>query len=732
MAVIKNIRNAMDVNSLFEDPVPGSNYLYFQSDAYTKDTLAPLYDIGITYTTNGSVISNTFGYSGVGQTAYDKRMSGILQLNGETTHVRNNLFKTADDYRNNLDISPFVSMDTTYRVKPVQYFTDGTNNVVISSYNYNDGTQVNGVAYYGTFPSYWTKINTNAKDLASSGYLSNKQAWAVGSGSNGSGNTANANFAERTLANGYGGTNAWPVYRNPATNNLVWISQVYYGANTPGALIGGALATAFSAIPVNQATSGGVNQNNSGQLVGVSKLDFNTIQIHHAVTFDGVNTIYKYQDGSNSYTTLNTFDVTPFGAGGGGTGTYNLSTSTTLAPLNFSTASWVFSFTATNFVSTFTGTATVFGSVLSVTGVTTGTLATGMTITQIAVNLSSGTTLGATLAQGAAYTGTVITSFGQGTNKGGDRGTSFGGKIPKFASKTFTDLTTASTMGFYIPYIDKNGGFHPLYYRWNQTTDNFTRVTDITMVYPGTTFGSVWAYDTYSSTSVDTTYGMQRAWYTETFVSSSTRYLIFMQLHGAGGLFDTSPSMRTFPTYTIDTSTYKTLTYSGKIEVPATPKNIVWLSDDRTILGIFCHANFYVYTFTSGAGWTQTGNFPFQFNAVGRDSTGRIWAQDTGLGWGRIHLLTLNVPISIVVTSDAASYNYAGTTVTANVTVNAYNYTGSRISTSVKLVIDGGAMTFAGNNLTRTITTSASADTIVPVTITGGGVANIIASAALS
>jgi hypothetical protein len=205
-----------------------------------------------------------------------------------------------------------------------------------------------------------------------------------------------------------------------------------------------------------------------------------------------------------------------------------------------------------------------------------------------------------------------------------------------------------------------------------------------------------------------------------------------MQLHGAGGLFDSSPTLRTFPTYSIDTSTYKTLTYTGKIEVPATPKNIVWLSDDRTILGIFCHANFYVYTFTTGAGWTQTGNFPFQFNAVGRDNMGRIWAQDTGLGWGRIHMLTLNVPISIVVTSDAASYNYAGTTVTANVTVNAYNYTGSRIATSVKLVIDGGAMTFAGSNLTKTVTTSASADTIVPVTITGGGVANIIASAALS
>lgn len=727
MAVIKTIRNYVDVNSLFEDPIPGSNYLYFQSDAYTKDTLAPLYDIGIVYNTNGSVISNTFGYSGVSQTAYDKRIGGILQLNGETTHVRHNLFNTVDNYRNNMDISPFVSMDTTYKVKPVQYFTDGTNNLIISSFNYCDLTTSNLNTYTGAYNSYWTKINTTAKDLATSGFVTNKQ---VGNFST----QPAASFALWGQAGaGYYGTNAWPVYRNPATNNLVWVAQAYYNAGYAcSAVIGGSQVNAFNASPTMQAPTSSVNLNYSGQHVGVSKLDFNVIQIHHSATTDGVNYIYKYNDSSNTYSTLNTFTLPPTAAGSGGTGTYNLSTSTTMAALNFTTSTWWFGFTATNYTSTFSGTATVSGSVLTVTSATAGTLAIGMTITQIAVNFATGGTVGATIAAGAAYTGTVITSFGQGTNQGGDRGANYGNYIAKFASKTFTDVTTASTMGFYIPYVDAKGGFHPLYYRWNQTTDNFTRVTDITMVYPGTSLGAIWSYDSYSGSSVGTAHGMQRVWYTETFVSSSTRYLMLMQLHGAGGVFDANPTMRTFPVYTIDTSTYKTLTYSSQLQVPATPKNIVWLSDDKTILGIFCHANFYVYTYTAGTGWTQTGNFPYQFNAVGRDNTGRIWAQDTGPGWGRIHLLTLNVPISIVVTSDASSYNYSGSTVTANITVNAYNYSGSRIATSVKLVIDGGSMTFAGSNLTKTVTTSASGDTVVPVTITGGGVANIIASAALS
>ena len=724
MAVIKTIRNCIDLNSLFEDPTPGSNYIYFQADAYYKDTLAPLYDVGLIYNANGSVVSSLFGYSGV--IGNDGRMGGILQLNGETTHVRHNLFKTVDDYRNNLDISPFVSMDTNNKVRPVQYFTDGTNNLVISSYNYNFATRTTDL-YGNTFCAYWTKLNTSAKDLYSSGYLTQKQTSAFST-------QPAASFALwANSGSGYYGTQAWPVYRNPASGNLVWVAQAAYnGGYAASAVVGGSHAPIFSGNPTAQAPSSGVNLNYTPQMVGISKLDFNAIYIHQSVANDGISYIYKYNDASNSYSTLNSFTTGLTAAGSGGVGTYNLNTSTNMAGLNFNTASWYFSFTATNTVSTFSGTATVSGTVLNVITTSTGTLATGMTITQISVNTSTGVLAGSTLLAGSVYTGTVITSYGQGTNQGGNRGTAYGEQLAKFASKTFTDLSTSSTMGFYMPYVDAKGGFHPIYYRWNQVTDNFTRITDITMVYPTDSQGAIWQPDLGSTSAINNSHGMQRLWATETFVSSGTRYLILMQLHGAGGVFDGNAPQRTFPTYSINTSTYKTLTYVGEIEVPATPKNIVWLNDERTILGIFCHANFYIYTFSSNVGWTQTGNYPFQFNAVGRDNLGRIWAQDTGPGWGRIHLLTLNVPITISVTSTASNYFFAGTAVSANITVNAYNYSGSRIAAAVKLVIDGGSMTFAGSNLTLTVTTSASGDTLVPVTITGGGVSNIIASAVVS
>ena len=717
MAVIKTIRNPLSYAALFEDPIPGSNYIYFQLDAYTKDTIAPLHDLGFIYTTSGQVGGN-YGYSA----PQSFMMGGHLMLADETTYVRHSSFNTQATYLNNLDMAPFLSMDTNYKITPMKYFTDGTNNLVIGNYNINYPNANNGAQYNYSYPETWTKLNTTSKDLYSSGYVTTRLT-----------HNAQASIAQfGNVFATYDGCTSFPIYRNPATNNLVWLTQLVYTANginnaayTPGAMAGGtSWVGAFSASPTRQGIPvTGVASNATGQLVGVSKLDGFTIQLLNGVTNDYGHTYYKYNDGSNTTVVLNTINTAPTTGGSGGIGAYNISTATYI---NTTTLSFVF--TATNNISTFTGTATVYGTVLFVTAVTTGTLSVGMTITNIV------STSGSTLSFLASNTVTTIVSAGQGTNQGGNRGTGFGQQIPKFASKTFPDeFSTGTSVGFYVPYVDATGFFHPLYTQWNQTTDNFTRFTDITMIYPGGNSQSTyWTPDNVSGTSITVNHGMQRCWYTETYVSSSTRYLIFMQLHGAGGVYDSTPLARTFPVYAISTSSYKVLTYNSKIEVPATPKNIVWLSDDRTILGVFCHSNFYVYTFSSNSGWTLTGNFPFQFNSVGRDNLGRIWAHDTGLGYGRLHLLTLNVPVSIVVTSDATSYNFAGTAVSANLTVNAFSYSGARIATSVKLVIDGGSMTFAGSNLTKTVTTSATGDTLVPITITGGGVSNIIASAVVS
>jgi len=318
-----------------------------------------------------------------------------------------------------------------------------------------------------------------------------------------------------------------------------------------------------------------------------------------------------------------------------------------------------------------------------------------------------------------------------GTSAGGNRSTNFGGNIPKYASTTFTDPNNSSIRGWYIPYLDSTGKYHPFYFQWNTTNDAITRNADITVNWGATNQDAIWSPDNQSAGSVNALHGGQRMWFNETFIASGNRYLMFFQLHG-GTAYDVFEKMRTFMVFTTNPSQPKTLTYHSSVTIPATPKNIIWLNDAKTQLGVITHNQFLIYAFNPVGGWGLTNTLSFQFWSVGRDSLGRIWAVDVGSnGYYRTHLITLNVPVSITVTSTATTYNYTGANVNSTVSVNAYDPSGARIAVPVKLIIDGGSMTFSGANLTTNVTTSNSTDTSVPIVITGGGVANIIASVVL-
>lgn len=320
-----------------------------------------------------------------------------------------------------------------------------------------------------------------------------------------------------------------------------------------------------------------------------------------------------------------------------------------------------------------------------------------------------------------------------GTSAGGNRGTSFGNYLAKYSSQTFTDPTSAGNVCWYTPYQDSAGKYHPFWFQWNRTTDTFTRNSDITVNWGAqSNQENVWSPDTVSSSGVTSGIGLQRLIFNETWTVSGTRYLMMGQLHGSGAVYDTIPKARTFVIFTVDPSNPKLLTYHSKAEIPATPRNIIFFNDAKTQMGVFSDTAFYTYNFTAGAGWTLSGTLPYRFSAVGVDSLGRIWALAQGTsGYGEIHMITLNVPVTITVTTPQQTYNFTGTNINSSLTVNAYDTAGARMAVSVKLVIDGGSMTFAGSTLTTTINTSASADTTVPVTITGSGISNIIASVVL-
>jgi hypothetical protein len=322
-----------------------------------------------------------------------------------------------------------------------------------------------------------------------------------------------------------------------------------------------------------------------------------------------------------------------------------------------------------------------------------------------------------------------------GTSAGGNRSTNFGQQTPKYSSITFDDTLSMGNSAFYTPYCDVNGKYHPMYYQWNRTTDTFTRNSNITVNWGATDQNAVWLPDSISGSSLNVNYGLQKIWYNETFTitagSVTTRYLTFFQLHG-GSVHDVEPRRRTFVTFSINPTDPTVLTYHSHVAVPSTPKNIIWLNDNRTLLGIITHNSFYTYNFNPTTGWTQTAVLPNQFWEVGKDSLGRIWALERNVtGFFNIHLVTLNVPINITVTSPASTFNYTGSPINSQLTVNAYSPTGERITADIKLVIDGGSMTFAGANLTTTVTTSTVEDTTVPITITGGGISNIVASVVL-
>ena len=726
MAIIKTIRYPINTSSMTEDPTPGSNNLFFQSDLYAKDTLAPQYDQGLQFTTDGSL--NTDKYWGVSNPTNDIAfgLGGILMLNNEVTHVRHvNLWSVSgNEYRSTLDWAPFASMDANYKVQPIKYFTDGVNTLIQACWNYMRTNEAIGTYYYTYNTRHWSALNMNPTQLVQNGYLT-----LCTRPTNTAGPLIGGYYFGWLSRPNDAGTSSFPLYRNPATGNLVWIAQATgVSGQYPYAVGGASITPMFSASPTQQAVASSLLGDSTNQFLGVSALDGFSINFRNSVLNDHTQSIVKYNDGNNTNFTLGSFSQIPYRAGAGSTGSYAINSTGSVF------WSLPFRFTGTNAVpevvgvSTFTGTATY---------VVVGT-STYVNILNLAGpgsnNLVVGSRIFANTATYTLATGTTLTGFGLGTNIGGDRTTTFGNYIPKYASETFTDPSTSTTKGFYVPYVDVVGNYNPHYFQWNNLNDTFIQYANVNVLYPttGTNISTYWSADTLSAGSNNNQYGLQRLWTNETFVSGGNRYLMFMQLHGAGGIFDSYPLMRTFPTYSINAQDPKILTYVGNLQVPSSPKNIVWLSDDKTIIGIITHNTFYVYAFSGASGWTLSGSFPNQFNAVGRDGLGRIWAQDTGIGYGRLHLITLNVPVNIVVTSDASNYYYSGGSTTANLTVNAYSATGSRIATPVKLVIDGGSMTFAGNNLALSITTSASVDTIVPVTITGGGVANIIASASLS
>ena len=145
-------------------------------------------------------------------------------------------------------------------------------------------------------------------------------------------------------------------------------------------------------------------------------------------------------------------------------------------------------------------------------------------------------------------------------------------------------------------------------------------------------------------------------------------------------------------------------------------------------------------SFNVEKGWVAHNIVPVTATAFAMDTSGRIFLLSNSLGsqyesgvnlydYGESEgysVIDIYQPNKTAIVSITPPINtnlvYDGSNISSNISVSAWNQDNQRMNVAVKLVISGKNMVFANNNLQQiTIYTSTDAHTIVPVTITGGG-----------
>jgi hypothetical protein len=166
--------------------------------------------------------------------------------------------------------------------------------------------------------------------------------------------------------------------------------------------------------------------------------------------------------------------------------------------------------------------------------------------------------------------------------------------------------------------------------------------------------------------------------------------------------------------------------------MPSTPRSMIWLNDTHTMMGIWFNNSFGIYSWNDTTGWNSTTVLNHQVQSIGRDSLDRIWYVKASSKYGgtytELHLLTPTLPVSITVVPENAAYTYSGTTLVSYMDVSAINASGTRIASSVKLVIEGSSMTFSDDSTSKTVTTLTTGDLQVATKVISAGFTNVSAS----
>jgi hypothetical protein len=223
-----------------------------------------------------------------------------------------------------------------------------------------------------------------------------------------------------------------------------------------------------------------------------------------------------------------------------------------------------------------------------------------------------------------------------------------------------------------------------------------------------------------------------RAW---TFVDGATNYLC-VGVYEPGTTATVPTNAINLYLWRLDSKTTSTFLQKVSLGTAGRVRSFMPVDSTQTRLAVVYDDKITFYAWNSSTNWTFQSNQSLQTQDVGVDTQGRVWATDIGSyapgtpsGYNYQSLYVYEpsgAAVNITVSFQSSAYTYTGATISSNVIVNAYDTAGVRVALSVTLTRDTTNFDFAGSPST-VVTTSTSADTLVPISVFGTGLLSVLA-----
>ena len=212
--------------------------------------------------------------------------------------------------------------------------------------------------------------------------------------------------------------------------------------------------------------------------------------------------------------------------------------------------------------------------------------------------------------------------------------------------------------------------------------------------------------------------------------SSSVKYLIGFGITPYG-YEETTKNFYNALVFEITASTSATMSYQSYRpiynDLGSETRAVIAMDDNTNRFLVVTTQNMGIYTFDTGSkSLTLAQTIPGEFRTYGVDTYNRLWACTYN---NDLFCFSLDSPVRINITSPTSSYNYAGSSLSGSILVEARNYLGNYVAVPTRLTIEGNSAVFTSNTSSSIdITTSTSSSLSIPITINNGGFTRIVAS----